>query len=234
MEKEMYPIIKTYLEGLGFKVQAEVNDVDIMAMKEDLVYLIEMKTDLSHTLIAQGLKRKSIGDIVYLAIPHPTKKVLRSSLFKDKCFILKNLELGLLLVDIHQGILEVYLDPTSYKQKVKSKQKKKLLKEFGQRKMNYNVGGVTKTKILTSYRELALLTLYFLKEEAKSTKEIKGFVGNDKVLSLLQKNYYGWFVRKSRGVYETSHLGIQALSKYKTILDELITTHLAQKNNESS
>lgn len=232
MEKEMYPILKTYFETLGFSVQAEVNDVDIVAKNEETLLLIEMKTTLSTTLIAQGLKRTLLGDIVYLAIPTPTKKVLRSKLFNDKCFILKNVELGLLLVDIHQKTVEVHLDPTTYQPRKQTKKKRKLLKEFNQRKINYNVGGVTKTKLMTSYKELALLTLYFLQEGAKSTKDIKDFVQNNKVLSLLQKNYYGWFNRKSRGIYELSTSGKQALQTYESILTELIQIHITEKNNE--
>lgn len=218
----MYPVIESYLTNLGFKVQAEVNDVDIMAVKEDVIILIEMKTILSTTLIAQGLKRSTLGDIVYLAIPKPTKKVLHSALFKDKCFILKHVHLGLLLVDTKQANLEVYLDPFSYTPRTQMKQKKKLLKEFTQRKVNYNIGGITKTKILTSYRELALLTLYFLQNEPKTTKEIRAFVKNNKVMSLLQKNYYGWFERKSRGVYTLTPQGTSALQEYKDVLSELI------------
>lgn len=232
MEKEMYPILKTYFETLGFSVQAEVNDVDIVAKNEETLLLIEMKTTLSTTLIAQGLKRTLLGDIVYLAIPAPTKKVLRSKLFNDKCFILKNVELGLLLVDMHKKTVEVHLDPTTYQPRKQTKKKRKLLKEFNQRKINYNVGGVTKTKLMTSYKELALLTLYFLQEGAKSTKAIKDFVQNNKVLSLLQKNYYGWFNRKSRGIYELSTFGKQALQTYESILTELIQIHISEKNNE--
>lgn len=222
----MYPIIASYLNNLDFKVQAEVNDVDIMAVKEELIVLIEMKTILSTTLIAQGLKRSSLGDVVYLAIPKPTKKVFHSTLFKDKCFILKHLGLGLLLVDMKQEAVEVHLDPFSYTPKKRTKLKRKLLKEFSQRKMYYNVGGISKTKILTSYRELALLTLYFLRNEPKSTKEIKTFVNNNKVMSLLQKNYYGWFLRLSKGVYTITTQGKSALQEYKDVVVELTKEHI--------
>lgn len=59
-EKTMYPVIKSHLESLGFKVRAEVADVDIMAVKNKKSLLIEMKQSFSsHSFIRESNVRNS-------------------------------------------------------------------------------------------------------------------------------------------------------------------------------
>jgi hypothetical protein len=225
MEKEMFLIIKEYLEALGFSVKAEVKDVDIMAVREDTILLVEMKNSFNTTLMAQGIKRNKISEIVYLAIPRPSTKVLRSKLFKDKCLILRHLELGLLLVDAKKEEVEVILDPVQYQVRKNKKKRKQLLKEFQTRKTAYNVGGVNKTKIVTAYRELALLALLYMKDQERSTKELREYTKRKKIVDILQKNYYGWFERVERGVYKITDKGQAALKTYEHILIELKQIH---------
>lgn len=95
-------------------------------------------------------------------------------------------------------------------------------KEFFLRKTSFNVGGVNKTKIITAYRELALLALYFLKDGPRTAKEIKLFIKEDKIMSILQKNYYNWFERVERGVYKITAIGEDALVIYKDVIEKLI------------
>lgn len=224
MEKTMYPLLKAYLESFDFTVKAEVKDVDIMAFKDDLILLVEMKSTLNTTLIAQGIKRRAISDYVYCAIPKPTHAVRKSKLFKDKLLILKNLELGLIFVDLDYKHVETILDPKTYTVRHKKKQRRALLKEFQNRKTTYNIGGSTRTKIITAYRELALLALDFLRDEPRTTKALRDYTQNKKVVSLLQKNYYGWFTRVSHGVYGITEHGKTALDTYNTIIFELKST----------
>lgn len=223
MEKTMYPLLKTYLESFDFTVKAEVNDIDIMAIKDDLIILVEMKTTLSTTLMAQGVKRHALSDHVYCAIPKPTHNVRKSKSFKDKVLLLKHLELGLLYVDIDNATVETILDPKPPSVRHKKKRRQALLKEFENRKTAYNVGGSTQTKIITAYRELALLALDYVKDDPQSTKALRDYTQNKKVVSILQKNYYGWFTRVSRGVYGITEQGKFDLIHYKNIIDELKT-----------
>jgi len=222
MEHHMYPVLKQYFEDLDFTVKAEVKDIDLVAKKEDLLLLVELKESLNTSLMAQGIKRSSLGELVYLAIPRPSKKVLRSKNFKDKCLILKHLELGLLLVDIRENKVEVLLDPKHHQVRKQKKKKQALLKEFSLRKTQLNTGGVSKQKIITAYKELALETLYLLKDGPKTTKELRVKTKRKKVVSILQKNYYGWFERVSRGLYQITDLGMQALLDYDQVLKELL------------
>lgn len=224
MEKTMYPILKTYLESLGFTVKAEVHDVDIMAVKDNIILLVEMKTSLNTSLIAQGIKRNALSDYVYCAIPKPTVNVRKSKGFKDKLLILKNVELGLLFVDINQTSVEAILDPKTYTVRHKKKQREGLLKEFQTRRTTYNVGGSTRTKIITAYRELALIALDFIKDDPKSTKALRDYTQSKKIVSILQKNYYGWFTRIKHGVYGITEQGKTALDTYHSVIQTLKTT----------
>ena len=221
MEKEMFPILKEYLESQAYEVKAEILNADIVAKKEDIIIVVEMKTTFSTKLIYQGLKRCHISDYVYLAIPKPSERVLKSSSFKEKKTIVRRLELGLILVDIKHQSLDVLLDPRTYHFKKNKKKRRRLLKEFNLRQTSLNVGGVTKTKIITAYRELALLTLVALKDGPKSTKYLREYTKRKKVVSLLQKNYDGWFERVSRGVYQLSRDGLKALNTYKEVIQKI-------------
>lgn len=218
----MYPIIKKFFEDEGYSVKAEVLDADLVAMKEDIVMIVEMKTSFNTKLIYQGIKGKKITDYVYLAIPKPNNKILKSDIFKEKLEIVKSLELGMMLVDERIEEVLVLFDPTMYLRKPNNKKKQRLKKEFLLRKTSLNYGGVSRTKIITSYRELSLLTLYFLKDNPKTTKEIKEFTKQEKVMSVLQKNYYGWFERVERGIYRITNVGKEALVTYEKVIQQLI------------
>ena len=218
MEKAQYPILKSHFESNGYKVKAEINDIDVTALKDDLLILIEMKTSLNVPLIAQGIRRRPLGDSVYLSIPKPSDKVLKSERFKDKCLILKELELGLILVDLKYGMVNILFDPKNRSTKNPKKQRQGLLKEFNARRTDFNTGGSNKTKIITAYRELALLALDYMEDQQRSTKELREYTQGKKIVDILQKNYYGWFRRVSRGVYEITTAGEQALSDYREVV----------------
>ena len=74
------------------------------------------------------------------------------------------------------------------------------------------------TKIITAYRELALLALDYMEDQQRSTKELREYTQGKKIVDILQKNYYGWFRRVSRGVYEITTAGEQALSDYREVV----------------
>ena len=222
LEKDMYVSIKNHLKELGFDVKAEVLDVDIMAVKDDLVFIVEMKKTLNTTLIYQGTKGQRISDYVYLAILKPTYKQLRSKQFREKLYIVRKLQLGLLFVNIKKDIIEIQLDPTTYTMKRNKIKKRKLLKEFQQRHTAFNTGGVNKTKIITAYRERALMIAYHLKDGPLTIKEIKSLTNDFKCNAILQKNYYHWFERINRGTYVLNDLGIKELNDYSYVIEEIL------------
>ncbi|MCF7925976.1 MAG: hypothetical protein K9L74_00165 [Candidatus Izimaplasma sp.] len=225
MEKTLFPLIKNYLEAHQFEVKAEVMDIDIVAKHDDLVIAVEMKTSLNTKLIYQGIKRTHITDYVYLAIPKPSDRVLKSANFKEKKTIIRRLELGLMFVDITNNLVSIVLDPKHYHFRKQKKKKRKLLKEFNQRKTAYNIGGTHNKKIITAYRELALLALDYLKDDPKTTKALRTYTKRKKVVRLLQDNYYGWFDRVERGVYKITPLGKDALETYQEVIIKLKKHH---------
>lgn len=223
MEKGMFPMIKTYLIDQGYDVKAEIMHADIVAKKDDVVTIIEMKTSLSTKLIYQGLKRMHISDLVYLAIPKPTSRILKSHSFLEKKTIVRRLELGLILVDLKKEMIDILFDPIPYQFKKQHKKKKRLLKEFNLRQTALNTGGVTRTKIMTAYRELALLVVALLNDGPQTTTYLKERTSRHKVTDILQKNYYGWFERVSRGVYQLTPEGKQAIKIYDSALKDILS-----------
>ena len=216
-ETDLYPLLKKYFENQGFLVQAEVNSVDIVAIKDDLVIIVEMKTQLNLKLIYQGCQRQKIGDNVYLAVPRINNK----KTFKERLHILRRLNLGLLIVDMENENVEAIIDPIDFVFRKSKKKKQKLLAEMNQRVTNVNVGGTSKSKLVTAYRENVIKIAYCLKDGEKTIKEIKDITGIKNATSYLQKNYYNWFYRVSRGVYALKEQGIKELDGYNELFGEL-------------
>ena len=226
----MYPIIKEYLINQGYDVKAEVMQADIVAKKDDVMIIIEMKVSLTTSLIYQGLKRMHLCDDVYLAIPKPSAKGLKSSTFHEKETIVRRLEMGLMLVDTKQERIDILFDPAHYQLKRHHQKKNRLLKEFSLRQTRLNVGGVTRTKIITAYKELTLLIMDEMRDGPKTTSYLREVLGRKKVTDILQKNYNGWFERIRRGVYRLTPKGEEALKGYQDIIVEIKQT-IKQKEN---
>ena len=216
-ETELYPLLKTYFEKQGFFVQAEVNDIDLVATKDDLLIIVEMKTQLNLKLIYQGCQRQKLNDNVYLAVPGITNK----KTYKERLHILRRLNLGLLIVDIEKQTVEAVIDPTEFVFRRSKKKKQRLLKEMNKRVTNVNIGGTSKSKLVTAYRENVIRIAYSLKDEQKTTKQLREETGIKNATAYLQKNYYNWFYRVERGVYGLTDLGAKELKNYKELFEVL-------------
>jgi hypothetical protein len=97
-----------------------------------------------------------------------------------------------------------------------------IVREFKERRADYNVGGSTRLKLMTSYREKALHLAQLLQHHGTlSPVLLRKLTGNARVASLLQKNYYLWFQRVERGVYRLTPLGEEALKTYGHVVAEL-------------
>lgn len=127
------------------------------------------------------------------------------------------------------------------------KRKDRLLAEFRERSGDYNTGGVTRAKLMTAYREKALRVAAALRqacreEEAAAAEEktpaaakrsqksappkpgvspaaLRDRCGVGSAAAILQNNYYGWFLRVSRGRYMLTEAGVQALNEYAAVLE---------------
>lgn len=213
-ESDMYLPVKSFLEELGYEVKAEVLDVDVMAVKDDEIVIVEMKKTISMKLLYQGCNRQRLYDNVYLAIPYDSK-MIRSKQYKEKLHLLRRLRLGLLLV--RKSSVDVVLDPIEYTFRSNKKKYTKLIEEFKSRKTSLNIGGQTGKKVITAYREQAIIIARCLEKGLVTTKEIKVETEIEKTTNILYDNHYGWFKHISRGVYDLTSKGREELKEYKKL-----------------
>ncbi len=98
----------------------------------------------------------------------------------------------------------------------KLKEKTRILKEIKGRSLDGNQGGSRGKKLLTAYREDSLRTVALLEIKEVVTPKDLATRGLNK--TLLQKNYYDWFLRIDRGKY-TLVENIQIEEEFKIYLD---------------
>ncbi|MCM1990999.1 DUF2161 family putative PD-(D/E)XK-type phosphodiesterase [Oceanirhabdus seepicola] len=222
-EADMYAPLKKFLERQGFNVKGEVKDCDIVGDRDGHVVIIEMKKSLNFKLLLQGSLRQKLAENVYLAIEKPKKSHFTKE-WNDKKYLLKRLELGLIFVS--KDKVEVIIEPKEYNLKnVRRRNKKKresLIKEFNNRTGDFNSGGVSKSKIVTAYREETLKIAYYINENGEiSIKELIKLGCTKKTSSILQKNFYDWFKRVKRGTYSLTDKGERALRDYSDVIENI-------------
>lgn len=221
-ETDLYPPVKAFFEAEGYDVKAEVNGCDVVACKDDAsTVIIELKVTFSLELILQGVERQKLSDDVYLAIPKPDTPTKRKNWRKRQRALInlcRRLGMGLLLVNLEADIrraVDVLLDPAPYQPRKSTVKQTRLRKEFLDRSGDPNTGGVTKTKIMTAYRQDAIRCgQVLLGGKALKVSEIKEKADVPRAASILQNNHYDWFARVSRGVYQLTEHGQKVLQQY--------------------
>ena len=161
---------------------------------------------------ADGRRRlvdiQKVSDTVFIGIFRP--KDLFSKSFQNKIYLLKRLGIGLIVVSKRTLDIEIVSEPIVSelsKYQVSNKDKRlNLSEEFQRRKIKNNVGGVHHTKLMTEYRENALMVLsalHKLGDVAKGSDVAKAS-GVSNATTILRANYYGWFVKVDKGIYSIS------------------------------
>lgn len=220
-ETELYLPVKTFFEDIGFSVKGEVKSCDLMAVREDIIIICELKLSFSLKLLYQLMDRKALTENVYAVIPRP-KKGHNTKEWKNIVKLLKALDMGLITVTLDSPIktVEVILEPFDGKS-YKNKKRQAILKnEFSNRILDGNIGGVNRKKILTAYMEKSILVLCALDSLVKSSpKNVKAICNEDKTATILLNNVYGWFLREGKGVYSVSDKGREFLNscEYKDV-----------------
>lgn len=225
-ETTLYNPVRSYFESMGFTVNSEVINCDVTAIKENILIIVELKTNLNLDVILQAVQRQKLTDLVYIAVPKKNK-ILFTKRWRNICHLLRRLELGLLLVTINKdhSYVEEVIEPVIF-DRTRSynsarKKRKAVLDEIHERSAEYNVGGSNRKKLLTSYRESAIkiaavLSLYgpcrvkFIKETACLS---------DKAGRILIDNHYGWFKREERGVYSLSDKALIDLKEFMEMFE---------------
>jgi hypothetical protein len=209
-ETDLYPPIKTFLEAQGYTVKAEVNSCDVVAVRGgDPPVIVELKTGLTLQLFYQAMDRLSLSDAVYIAIPRPKRKVPIEAVK-----LTKRLGIGLIVVS-KSGIVDVIADPAPYTPRQHAKRKSALLKEFRNRQGDPNVGGSTKTKLMTAYKQDALRCLAHLHQHGPTrVVDVRKHTQVEKAASILRSDYYGWFAKQDRGIYTITEIGRAAVKNF--------------------
>lgn len=224
MEKDLFAPIKNYFENLGYVCDGEVLDIDLYMEKDDESVAVELKQTLDFKSVQQAALRQKVTDTVFIGIFKPKKYTKE---FMNKVYILKRLGIGLIVVSKRLHNVEIVSEPvvselSAFQQKNKAK-RKRLTNEFNKRKAKNNTGGVHATKLITSYREEALLVMDAMMElggEAK-TKDIRELSKVGRATQILYNNYYGWFENVSKGVYKVTESGYDALEEFERTMSLL-------------
>ena len=216
-ETDLYPHVKRLLESQGFEVKAEVKSCDVMAVRGDeSPVIVELKNGLTLQLIYQAIDRLSITEHVYIAIAKP-KRAVPSEAQK----LCKRLGLGLLVVS-KSGSVDVLAEPVPYNPRPNKNRKVALLKEFHKRKGDPNIGGSTKTKLMTAYKQDALRCLIYLHENGPTKiSELRKATNVDRSATILRADYYGWFVKEQRGIYGLTEDGTKAVASFSSAIAAL-------------
>nr|WP_272495787.1 DUF2161 domain-containing phosphodiesterase [Bacillus pinisoli] len=117
--------------------------------------------------------------------------------------------------------VEVVFHPSEYvkKKKRNNRFRRSLLKEIDGRSADYNIGGSSRTKIMTAYKENCIQIASYLQHYGPlSPKALRELGTGDKTPSILSKNYYQWFERVSRGVYVITEKGIEDLTEFPDLV----------------
>lgn len=223
-EADLYEPVQRHFSSLGYNVHAEVNDCDVVGVKDDTLVIIELKLSLNITLLMQAVKRQRITPNVYVAIPRPNYS-LRKRKWRDLVHLMRKLELGLILVSFGKKMAHVELvhEPLAFDKKRSYRQstkvREKLIQEVSSRKSNINIGGSHQIEVMTAYKENCVQVAYYLDELGEmSAKALRVHGTGEKTHSIMYNNYYQWFKRVSRGVYDLTDKGRKEYKQYPHII----------------
>ncbi len=235
-EVDLYAPVRDWLIANGYEVQAEVGRCDIAARREDDLILIELKCRFGTELLVQAIERQSACESVYIAIPAPECSG-RSSRWRGLKKLVRRLELGLLFVrcgDTTRAV-EPVLHPMPAQRRKQKRQRMAVLREMDGRSGDFNVGGSTRRKLITAYRESAIRIGCCLQHlGALSPRRLRELGMGPKTLSILSRNVYGWYERVGRGQYAISARGREELSQYEFIVEKTLSDLTAEISGERS
>ena len=206
-ETDLYQPIKEFLEKQGYTVKGEVQDCDVVAVKDDVTVIVELKIAFNLPLLLQAVDRKTLTDDVYVAVPN-AGNILKKQ-YQQVIRLLKMLGIGLLLVNLKGNRVDSVLDPCEYKPRKRKNKKAKLLKEYADLVGDPNVGGSAKVSgRMTAYRQKALgVAGYLITNGPTKASVIKDKLNEAKARDILYSNFYGWFEMQGKGVYAISPRG---------------------------
>lgn len=226
-ESSLYGPVRDYLQTLGYEVKGEVRDCDITALRGGELIVVELKRGFTLELIYQALDRQRVADGVYVAVPLP-KRGYMSPHIQNMRSLCRRLELGLIFVGFtSKGVPQVDVAVHPREASVPRRDKKRrlaVIREHESRTGSVNTGGVTRKKILTVYKEQALLVARLLRDHGPMrTEDVKKLGGPANAGVILGRNPMGWFDREpdaggTRYLYRPNEKALEALREYEELL----------------
>ncbi len=225
LESDLYAPVRDYLEGLGYTVKGEVKDCDVAAWRDGELIVVELKRGFTLELIYQAMDRQRAADGVYVAVPLPRRGYMDPRM-GDMRALCRRLELGLIFVGFTTGgagQVDVAVHPKEAADLRRNKKRRlAVIRELEGRTGSANTGGVTGRKILTAYKEQALLVARLLRERGPlRADEVRALGGPANTGAILGRNPMGWFDREAAGkryLYRVSRKGLEALELYAELL----------------
>src|SRR3989449_5653403 len=113
------------------------------------------------------------------------------------------------------GVQTCALPILPYRPRRRTKELTRLLGEHARRAGDPNRGGVTRTPIVTAYRQEALRCALLIRQGGRANIKMlreTGVVPN--VSSILQRDVYGWFRRRERATYQLTRSAQQDIHRF--------------------
>lgn len=204
-ESELFEPVKNHFTSKGYDVDGEVENCDLVAIKNDNIVIVELKKTFSLKLVMQGIDRQELSKEVYLAVP---KEKYNS--YKDKesqTKICKRLGLGLIHINTLKKDIDILLEPRM-KISIYKYREERLLYEFRNRGVKKSTGGVVSGAYSAYYQRCIQLACILEVEKQMSAVQIRekyntGFT----TYNILYNNHYGWFQKVDKGIYALSEAG---------------------------
>ena len=212
-ETTLYPPVKCYLEKLGFEVKGEICGCDLVALQGDeppIVVIGELKLNFNLDLLLQGIDRTSACDEIWLAV-RATKRGRGREKDRRVHKLCRMLGFGLLAVSAG-GRVELLVGPGSWRPRRDGKRRSRLVEEHRRRYGDPVSGGISRSPIMTAYRQRALACAALLASGPYRPRDLKDAVPD--APKILLSNVYGWFARVQRGLYRLTDEGRAALVRW--------------------
>lgn len=212
-ETDLYPPVKAFLEGQGYVVKSEVGAADVVAVRGDEApVIVELKLGFSLTLVHQCVARLKVSDTVYMAVARgPGRRFAKAA--KDMVSLARRLGVGVMVVRLSDGLVEVLCDPGPYAPRPSKPKRAALLREFARRSGDPNAGGQMRAGLVTAYRQDAQKCAAYLAAKGPCKgAQVAQATGVALATRMMRDNHYGWFEKVSTGVYGLSPKGVTAQS----------------------
>jgi hypothetical protein len=211
-ETSLYLPVKRYLESFGFAVKGEICGCDLVALRGEeapLVVVGELKLGFNLELVLQGIDRIAACDEIWLAVRTSGRRGReRDPRVLKLCRLLG---FGLLGVSAN-GKVELLAEPGPWRARRDPKQRSRLVDEHRRRLGDPVQGGISRSPIMTAYRQQALACAASLANGPRRTSELRSSIPD--APTILLRNVYGWFSRVERGLYALTPAGTSALTRW--------------------